>query len=30
MTDNKKTDTLINCLFCEHFYLTRRVEAPYG
>ena len=30
MTDNKKVGTLINCLFCNHFYLTGKAKAPYG
>lgn len=30
MTDSKKVGTLINCLFCEHFHLTREARFPYG
>lgn len=31
MPDAKEhTGTLINCLFCEHFFLTHEVNSPYG
>jgi hypothetical protein len=30
MAENKKAGTLINCFFCEHFYITREAKVPYG
>ncbi len=30
MADHKKEGTLINCFFCEHFYITYDVKFPYG
>lgn len=22
--------TLVNCFFCEHFYITQEADSPYG
>jgi len=30
MAENKKEGTLINCFFCEHFYITYESKFPYG
>lgn len=31
MTDKKEhKGTLINCFFCEHFYITYETKYPYG
>jgi hypothetical protein len=30
MADSKKGGTLINCFFCEHFYITHKTKFPYG
>ncbi len=30
MAENKKAGTLINCFFCEHFYITHEEKFPYG
>ena len=30
MAENKKQGTLINCFFCEHFYITHEFKSPYG
>ena len=30
MADDKKEGTLINCFFCEHFFITYERKYPYG
>ena len=30
MAANQKEGTLVNCFFCERFYITGEVEHPYG
>lgn len=30
MADDKKTGTLINCFFCEYFFITHEAKGPYG
>lgn len=30
MAESKKEGTLVNCFFCEHFYITYEVRFPYG
>jgi hypothetical protein len=30
MMKKKHAGTLVNCFFCEHFYITYEMKFPYG